>query len=114
MLENAHYILGDRPFEPDEKAAKNLDADARDMLARLTSRLQHDSRWSSEFLEESVRSFAENEGLKLGRVAQPLRAALTGRAISPGVFDVMITLGREECLARLDDASRRSDPAGEN
>ncbi len=114
LVDNAHYILGDRPFEPDEKAAKNLDGEARAMLARLTSRLQHDSRWDSEFLEDSVRSFADDEGLKLGKVAQPLRAALTGRAISPGVFDVMITLGREECLARLDDASGHVDRVGEN
>ncbi len=60
--------------------------------------------WAAAHLEAAVRGFAEREGLKLGQVAQPLRAALTGRATSPGLFDVMVVLGREECLARIKDA----------
>ena len=105
LLDSAHYILSDRPFEPDEKAAKLLSDDARALLSRLTSHLQHASDWTSELLEEAVRAFAEAEDLKLGKVAQPMRAALTGRATSPGVFDVLVTLGREESLARLQDQS---------
>jgi len=62
-----------------------------------------EGEWNAASLEAAVRSFAEAEGLKLGQVAQPLRAALTGRATSPGLFDVMVVLGREECLARLND-----------
>ena len=73
------------------------------MLARLTERLQNARQWTAGPIEEIVRSFAEDEGLKLGHVAQPLRAALTGRAVSPGVFDVIETLGRDEALARLSD-----------
>jgi glutamyl-tRNA synthetase len=75
------------------------------MLARLTPRLRDASEWVAGPIEQIVRSFAEEEQLKLGKVAQPLRAALTGRSVSPGVFDVMETLGREETLARLDDAA---------
>ena len=104
IIEMAHYILSERPFTPDEKAAKHLDEDARAMLARLTVRLRDASDWTAGPIEQIVRSFAEEEQLKLGKVAQPLRAALTGRSISPGVFDVMETLGRDETLARLDDA----------
>lgn len=105
LLDSAHYILSDRPFIPDEKAAKILSDDARRLLSRLTLHLRNASEWTSELLEEAVRAFAEAEDLKLGKVAQPMRAALTGRATSPGVFDVLVTLGREESLARLQDQS---------
>ncbi len=105
LHENAYYIFADRPLQIDEKAAKNLGADAAEMLARLTPHLRNASPWTSEKTEETVRAFAETEGIKLGKVAQPLRAALTGRAVSPGVFDVMATLGRDECLARIDDVT---------
>lgn len=103
LLESAHYLLYDRPFTPDEKAAKLLSDDAKTLLSRLTSHLRNANEWTSETLEEQVRAFAEAEDLKLGKIAQPMRAALTGRATSPGVFDVLVTLGREESLARLQD-----------
>ena len=102
----AYYILADRPLEPDEKAAKLLSEENRALLARLTERVQHASDWRADAVEGTVRAFAEAEGLKLGNVAQPLRAALTGRSVSPGVFDVMETLGKEETLARLREATR--------
>ena len=105
LINSAHYILADRPFEPDEKSAKLLTSEARELLSRLTSHLQNASGWDNETLERTIRLFAEDEGLKLGKVAQPLRAALTGRAVSPGVFDVLVTLGRDESLARLGDQS---------
>ena len=103
LIDLAYYILTDRPLDMDEKAAKSLDTDAREMLARLTVRLQNAKSWRAAALEDLIREFAEAEQVKLGRVAQPLRAALTGRAVSPGVFDVMQTLGRGETLARLED-----------
>jgi glutamyl-tRNA synthetase len=106
LIDMAEYILSNRPFVPDEKAAKLLAGDTPEMLARLTVRLQNATEWDAGPIEEIVRSFAEEEGLKLGRIAQPLRAALTGRAVSPGVFDVMATLGREESLARLGDVAQ--------
>jgi len=99
----AHYILAGRPLALDDKAAAQLTEENRARLRRLTEHLRDASEWSSATLEEIVRGFAESEGLKLGKVAQPLRAALTGRVVSPGVFEVMVTLGREESLARLDD-----------
>ncbi|MSU89920.1 glutamate--tRNA ligase [Rhodobacteraceae bacterium 2CG4] len=104
LLEMAHFILGSRPFEPDEKAAAQLDTVSRGMLHRLTERLRNAS-WEQHILEAEIRDFADQEGLKLGKVAQPLRAALTGRAVSPSVFDVMGVIGKEETLARLADAA---------
>ena len=102
MLEKAHFILGDRPFEPDEKAAKSLDAVSRGILSELTPHLQNAS-WTRDALEEAVGAFAEARELKLGKLAQPLRAALSGRTVSPSVFDMMLVIGREETLARLAD-----------
>lgn len=103
LYDMTYYIRAERPLIPDEKASKSIDSDAISLLRRLTLHLQNDTRWTAEDLESDLRAFAEGEGLKLGKVAQPLRAALTGRAVSPGVFDVMVTLGREETLARLGD-----------
>jgi glutamyl-tRNA synthetase len=103
LIDNSHYLLSDRPFKPDEKATKYLADIAPQILARLTVRLHHVSPWTAGSVEKTVRAFAEDEELKLGRIAQPLRVALTGRAVSPGVFDVMETLGRDETLARLGD-----------
>ncbi len=105
LLDMAYFFLGQRPFEPDEKAKKFLDTVSRGMLNRLTSRLR-DVSWTQEILEAEVREFAEAEGLKLGKVAQPLRAALTGRTVSPSVFEMMVLLGKDESIARLEDASR--------
>ena len=102
MLEKAHFILGDRPFEPDEKAAKSLDAVSRGILSELTPHLQNAS-WTRDALEEAVGAFAEARELKLGKLAQPLRAALSGRTVSPSVFDMMLVIGREETLSRLAD-----------
>jgi glutamyl-tRNA synthetase len=101
LIDSAYYIMADGPLETDEKAEKLLTAEARCSLGKLTAHLEGVSQWCSEALEEAVRVFAEQEGLKLGAVAQPMRAALTGRATSPGVFDVLVTLGRETSLARL-------------
>ncbi|MEM6680343.1 MAG: glutamate--tRNA ligase [Pseudomonadota bacterium] len=105
LVDLAYYILATRPLEPDEKAAKALAGDAPKLLARLTPHLHAATPWKPSPLEDAVRRFAENEGLKLGKVAQPLRAALTGRGVSPGVFDVMVTLGRDEALARIADVT---------
>ena len=105
ILEMANFILGARPFAPDAAATKVLAAASPGMLDRLTSRLQH-ATWSQSDLEATVRDFAEAEGLSLGKVAQPIRIALTGRTISPGVFDMMDVLGRDESLARLGDCAK--------
>jgi glutamyl-tRNA synthetase len=75
------------------------------MLGRLAARLAAEPDWWASTLEPAVRAFAEAEELKLGAVAQPLRAAVTGRAASPGIFEVLVALGRAESLARLADAA---------
>jgi glutamyl-tRNA synthetase len=103
LIDTAKFITSNRPLDLEPKAAELLKPDARTMLGRLAERLAGASEWSQAILEESVRSFAESENVKLGTVAQPLRAALTGRNTSPGIFDVLVILGREESLARLGD-----------
>ncbi len=103
LIKSAHFIVADRPLVPDAAAAALLDADSRALLARLLPALTGLSDWSAETTESAVKAFAEAEGLKLGKVAQPLRAALTGRAASPGIFEVLAILGRDESLARIAD-----------
>ena len=103
ILEKAHFILTTRPIEPDEKAAAALDNVSRSILKELTPRLQT-ATWEREFLEGIVTEVAQAHGLGLGKVAQPLRAALAGRTSSPSVFDMMMILDRDETLGRLNDA----------
>jgi glutamyl-tRNA synthetase len=104
ILERAHFILTERPIEPDQKAAKALDDVSRGILGELTPHLQSAS-WERERLEAIVSDQATARGIGLGKIAQPLRAALAGRTVSPSVFDMMIVLGRDETLARLADAA---------
>ena len=85
----------------DEKASALLEGGAADLLALVHQALAALPAWSAEATEQAVREVAEKAGVKLGQVAQPLRAALTGRASSPGIFDVLVLLGREESLARI-------------
>ncbi len=103
LVDGARYLFAQRPLVPDEKAAALLSGEG---FARLTAVLPHIEAvndWSGPNLEAAVRRHAEAAGIKLGQLAQPLRAALTGRATSPGIFDVLTVLGREESLARLKD-----------
>jgi glutamyl-tRNA synthetase len=111
LADNALFYVAERPLTPDAAAAKLLDEEARARLARLGPVLAGVDPWEEAAIEAAVRSFAEAEGVKLGRVAQPLRAALTGAATSPGIFEVAVVLGREETLARLADAAPQRDPA---
>lgn len=103
LLLGARYLFVERPLDLDEKAQKLLTAEARAHLAALFPRLEAVPRWEPETLEAAVRNYAEETGAKLGSIAQPLRAALTGRTTSPGIFDVLHVLGREESLARIRD-----------
>jgi glutamyl-tRNA synthetase len=80
-----------------------MDAEAKAILGALVPRLEASTDWNASALESVVRAYVEETGAKLGKVAQPLRAALTGRTVSPPVFDVMSVLGREETVARLTD-----------
>ena len=103
LIDNAAFTLTSRPIEPDPSAAKSLDDVSRGILTELTPRLQNAS-WTREALEEAVKDTAAAHGLGLGKLAQPLRAALAGRTVSPSVFDMMLVLGREESLARIAEA----------
>ncbi|EAU41861.1 glutamyl-tRNA synthetase [Fulvimarina pelagi HTCC2506] len=103
LADSATYLFAQRPLPLEEKAETILADGGRDTIAELTPRLEAVADWAVEPLEAEVRTFAEEKGLKLGKAAQPLRAALTGRSTSPGVFDVLAVLGREEALARLRD-----------
>ena len=103
LADSVYYLFAERPLQFDDKAAAILDADARAVLAGMRPALAGLARWDATSVEEAARAYAESAGLKLGKVAQPLRAALTGRSTSPGVFDVLEVLGREESLARIDD-----------
>jgi glutamyl-tRNA synthetase len=103
LAENTYYLTANRPLQPDEKAAGILDEAAKTILSEVLKRFQELEEWNAATTEAAVREFAENSGLKLGKIAQPLRAALTGRSTSPGVFDVLEVLGREESLGRIQD-----------
>ena len=103
LLDNAEYLFAKRPLGLDAQAEKLLDEAGRKVLGALLQKLETVEPWTPEALDSAVRAYADEAGLKLGKVAQPLRAALTGRATSPGIFDVLEVLGRDELLARIRD-----------
>jgi len=100
LIAGAEFLFSDGPRTLDEAAAKLLTPDSRATLAAVLPALEA-TGWSAAELENATRTFAESGGLKLGQVAQPLRAALTGKASSPPLFEMLALLGREESLARL-------------
>lgn len=106
LAESASFLWLQRPLSLDRAAEALLKEDARGRLAAIIPQLERIEPWDSGTLEEAVRTFAEAENVKLGMVAQPMRAALTGSAVSPPIFDVLAVLGREEALARLRDQAR--------
>jgi glutamyl-tRNA synthetase len=103
LADGALYLFHQRPLAIDEKATLLLDDAGRQILRDIHPILAGVSDWKALPLDEAVRIYADQKALKLGKVAQPLRAALTGRATSPGVFDVLEVLGRVESLARIED-----------
>jgi len=104
LIEKASLYIIERPIEIDAKAGKLLTPEALDILNRLTPRFSALPEWNEESIEAEIRAFIEDQELKLGNVAQPLRAALCGTTTSPGIFEVVYALGREEALGRLADA----------
>ena len=106
LIDSAHFIFADRPLTLDPKAAALLTPDIRALIGRLRATLETVTPWSAETTEAAMRSFAEQNNLKLGAIAQPLRVALTGRTTSPGIFDVLAVLGKETCVARLGDQTQ--------
>jgi glutamyl-tRNA synthetase len=103
LAEGARFLFAKRPLEIDEAAAALLTDEARPLLAAAHKNLVALAKWEAESLEAAIREVAESAGVKLGKLAQPLRAALTGRTTSPGIFDVLALLGRDESLARIAD-----------
>jgi glutamyl-tRNA synthetase len=103
ILDNAEYLFAKRPLALEAQAEKLLDESGRKTLGALLPRLEQIEPWGPEALNAAVRAYAEEAHLKLGKVAQPLRAALTGRSTSPGIFEVLEVLGRDESLGRIRD-----------
>jgi glutamyl-tRNA synthetase len=101
VVEGAAFLFAKRPLVMTEKAAQLLEGDARAILRRICDALAAQNDWTSEALEATTKALAEEQGLGLGKLAQPMRAALTGTTTSPGIFDVLVLLGRDEALARL-------------
>jgi glutamyl-tRNA synthetase len=103
LIDGASFLYTDRPIPLDDKANALLTADTRALLRDVAADLAGVEPWTAETTEQAVRAFAESKGAKLGAVAQPLRAALTGRTTSPGIFEVLTVLGKAESLARVAD-----------
>jgi glutamyl-tRNA synthetase len=108
LIEIARYLWGGRPVAIDDKARALLTPQARGLIGELAEVLRTAEPWDAPTAEAAVRAFAEKKDVKLGAIAQPLRAALTGRVTSPGIFEVLTVLGRAESLARLADQSANS------
>jgi glutamyl-tRNA synthetase len=103
LSDAAAFLFAQRPLAIDEAATALLTTEARTALRSAHEALSALTDWTPETTEQAVRSVAERDGLKLGKLAQPLRAALTGRTSSPGIFDVLILLGKGESLSRIAD-----------
>ena len=112
LVDGASFLFADRPIVPDDKAQALLTQEARALLDEVSEDLGRAEPWTAETTEQAVRGFAERKGIKLGAVAQPLRAALTGRTTSPGIFEVLAVLGKDESLGRLRDQAVQTAGAG--
>ncbi|MEP6785499.1 MAG: glutamate--tRNA ligase [Sphingomonadales bacterium] len=104
LADSTAFLFATRPLPLDAGAAALLTTDGIKLVGQVHAVLAECDQWTATALEDAVRRVAEDAGLGLGKIAQPLRAALTGRTTSPGIFDVLVLLGREETLGRLDDA----------
>lgn len=109
LAQGAAFLFKSRPLTLDDKAAALITPEARALLANISARLRSESDWTAASLEASLKAYAEEMGMGLGKMAQPMRAALTGTTTSPGIFDVLALLGREESLARLDALAAPAD-----
>jgi glutamyl-tRNA synthetase len=103
LADGARFLFAARPLDVDEGAAALLTAQASETLRTAHDKLASLAEWDAASVEAAIREVAEGIGVKLGKLAQPLRAALTGSTTSPGIFDVLALLGREESLARIAD-----------
>lgn len=111
LAEGSAFLFAERPLQITEKAAALLDDEARQRLRLIADQFTTENHWTIEALEASTKSIAEDLGVGLGKLAQPMRAALTGTTTSPGIFDVLVLLGRDEALARLNAQAASADQA---
>ncbi|MXO90327.1 glutamate--tRNA ligase [Pontixanthobacter aquaemixtae] len=102
LVDGSRFLFATRPLQMTEKAAKLLTDEGRQYLFAVSQRLKSENNWTIEALEASTKALAEDLELGFGKLAQPMRAALTGTTTSPGIFDVLVLLGRDEALARID------------
>jgi glutamyl-tRNA synthetase len=107
LADKAHFLVTPRPIPMDHKAREQLGEAGRALLAPARTALA-EGEWTTGALEERLRGVADRYAIKMGALAQPLRAALTGTTVSPPLFEVMAALGREESLARIEDAVQRN------
>jgi glutamyl-tRNA synthetase len=103
LADGARFLFATRPLEVDDAAAGLLTPEARGLLSSAHVKLGALAEWDAASVEAAIREVAEGNGVKLGKLAQPLRAALTGSTTSPGIFDVLALLGKDESLARIAD-----------
>ncbi|HEX7709787.1 MAG TPA: glutamate--tRNA ligase [Sphingomonadaceae bacterium] len=113
LADGAAFLFKTRPLKLSEQAQALLGPDARALLSQVSGRLRAENNWTIEPLEATLKAMAEELGLGLGKLAQPLRAALTGQTTSPGIFDVLVLLGKDESLARIDAQAVPGDQAAE-
>lgn len=106
LLDHSRFLWADRPLPMEDRAAALLTPEARALLSGLVPMFEALTDWSAEATENAVRAFADSARVKLGSVAQPLRAALTGRTTSPGIFEVLTVLGKVESISRIRDQAR--------
>jgi len=103
LADGARFLFAKRPLSIEPAAEALLADDARGLLGSAHEKLGALAEWDAASVEAAIREVAEGNGVKLGKLAQPLRAALTGSTTSPGIFDVLALLGRQESLARIAD-----------
>ena len=107
LMHSARYLFARRPLPLDDKAKSLLNEEGKTALAGAAHALEAVSDWTGPALESAIKAYAEAAELKLGKIAQPLRAALTGTSTSPGIFDVLEVLGHDESMGRIEDALRK-------
>ncbi|MGI4850904.1 MAG: glutamate--tRNA ligase [Janthinobacterium lividum] len=103
LAESALFLIQPRPISFDDKAKAVLTPQSLELLGKVKDSLENASNWQEADLEQTLRQLSEHLGVKMGALAQPLRAALTGKGVSPGIFEVMMALGAKETLERLKD-----------
>lgn len=106
LAESTLFLFASRPLQFIPKAEKILSEDARNILVDVATTLENNTSWNIETLEAEIKALSETKELKLGKIAQPIRASLTGSNVSPGIFDILIWLGKAESLARIKDVTK--------